>query len=625
MAFHDGFGERRTLEDASGSVDHLRLRQELSTVPSFEFALRERASRLVQFRHPAFARVRSIEHGLAADNTLIVVSDHAPGVRLAELIARAEASGVPIDLGVTLCLLRQLVSAVSILHETARDVAHGAIAPERLIVTPTGRLVVTEYVLGSALEQLLFSRDRYWTELRIPVPRAAGLARLDHQADVLQMGVVALSLVLGRRLNDDDNALKLPDLVASAAPLPEGFRQWLHRALHLDPRLAFPSAMEARLSFERVVEESGHDASPASLTALLLRLADDAPAPVKLAPSQPRPVLVAVPALAGIPPESVPVASLTPEHTLPVVPEHTEPVPVHTSSMFGSRQADYEETEIPSDVPAARGRSYSLMAATACAGVAAVGVVLMVAWPRISVGKPASPATGTLAVTTDPSGAPASVDGVSQGVTPITVTLNAGAHTLIVHGEHGDRTVPLMIAAGSQVAHYLDLPKAVLPAPPPEPAPVVLVAAPPTPAPQEGPLAGWVSVTSRFDVQLFEEGKLIGTSESDKTMVAAGKHEFEVVNDELGYRAKRTVQVVAGKVFGMTIDAPKGTIALNAVPWAEVTIDGERAGETPLGNVSLPIGAHDVVFRNPALGEQRYRVSLTLKAPARLSADLRKK
>ncbi len=70
---------------------------------------------------------------------------------------------------------------------------------------------------------------------------------------------------------------------------------------------------------------------------------------------------------------------------------------------------------------------------------------------------------------------------------------------------------------------------------------------------------------------------------------------------------------------------PKGTLALNAAPWAEVWIDGEKVGDTPIGNLSLAIGAHDVVFRNPDLGEQHHTVMVTLKEVVRLSVDLRKK
>ena len=97
------------------------------------------------------------------------------------------------------------------------------------------------------------------------------------------------------------------------------------------------------------------------------------------------------------------------------------------------------------------------------------------------------------------------------------------------------------------------------------------------------------------------------------------------MNEALGYRATRTVQVSPGKVTPMRVDIPKGTAALNAAPWAEVWIDGERLGDTPMGNVSLPIGTHDVLFRHPELGEQRHTVTVTMNATARLSVDMRKR
>jgi hypothetical protein len=139
------------------------------------------------------------------------------------------------------------------------------------------------------------------------------------------------------------------------------------------------------------------------------------------------------------------------------------------------------------------------------------------------------------------------------------------------------------------------------------------------------PVSGWVSVSAPADVQLFENKRLLGSSQSDRIMVSAGRHEFEFVNDTLGYRTTKTVQVLAGKVASVKVEWPKGTIALNAIPWADVWIDGEKVGETPIGNLTVPIGSHEVVFRHPDLGEQRHAVSVTANAPARVSVDMRKK
>ena len=138
-------------------------------------------------------------------------------------------------------------------------------------------------------------------------------------------------------------------------------------------------------------------------------------------------------------------------------------------------------------------------------------------------------------------------------------------------------------------------------------------------------ISGWVSVSSPVPVQLFENGKLLGTNQTDRVMVSAGSHQIEVVNEALGYRVIHSVQVPAGKVAPITIKLPNGTIALNAIPWAEVWIDGQKVGETPIGNLSVSVGSHEIIFRHPDLGEQRQTVTVTLATPARVTIDLRKK
>src|SRR5262249_53931570 len=139
---------------------------------------------------------------------------------------------------------------------------HGAIGPERIIVTPNARIVIAEYVLGAALEQLRFSRERYWRELRIALPAAPGLPRFDHRADVTQVGIVALSLILGRLLHEDEYIARAGDVIASARamspkgglePLSAGLRTWLSRALQLDARHSFASALDARAELEKLL------------------------------------------------------------------------------------------------------------------------------------------------------------------------------------------------------------------------------------------------------------------------------------------------------------------------------------------------------------------------------------
>jgi hypothetical protein len=216
----------------------------------------------------------------------------------------------------------------------------------------------------------------------------------------------------------------------------------------------------------------------------------------------------------------------------------------------------------------------------------------------------AADAAGQLQVKSEPSGARVSVDGTPRGTAPLLVSsLTPGEHTVTLESDLGSVKQTVTIESGATASLVVPLGA----------------------APTASPASGWVSISAPFDVQVFEGGRVIGTSESDKIMVTAGRHDIDMVNDALGYRASKTIQVPAGKVSTVAVEVPKGTIALNAIPWAEVWIDGDKIGETPIGNYALPIGNHDVVFRHPDLGEQHYTAAVGLKSPARLSVDLRKK
>jgi len=216
----------------------------------------------------------------------------------------------------------------------------------------------------------------------------------------------------------------------------------------------------------------------------------------------------------------------------------------------------------------------------------------------------AAPATvGQLQIRSEPAGASVSVDGTPRGRAPVLVeNLKPGDHTVVLESEYGAVKHTVSVAAATTASLVVPL------------------------APAEGaPVSGWLSVTAPVDVQIFENKRLLGTSQSERIMVSSGRHDIEIVNEVVGYRSAKTVQVPAGRVTAIKVEWPRGSIAINAVPWAEVWVDGDRVGETPIGNYSLPIGPHEIVFRHPELGELRQVTTVSLRAPARVSVDLRKK
>jgi hypothetical protein len=107
-------------------------------------------------------------------------------------------------------------------------------------------------------------------------------------------------------------------------------------------------------------------------------------------------------------------------------------------------------------------------------------------------------------------------------------------------------------------------------------------------------------------------------------MLSPGNHELDFVNDQFAFRESSRMSVSAGRGGPVSLTIPRMAMNINALPWAEVYVDGTRVGDTPLANVMLPIGDHEVVFRHPQLGEKRQMARLTQREPLRVSVDMRR-
>ncbi len=754
--FCDGLGDRVVAADgATGELlQILRIRPALTAVPSFEFALRERAARLANFRHAYYGRVRRIDRVAVPGPGLSIVSDHVEGTRLSDILRVAHERNLELDINTALCLIRQLVPAVALLHENAREVAHGLLAPERLIVTPHARLVIVEHVLAAAVEQLQFGRERLWQDFRIAMPPSAGLARFDHRADVTAIGLVALALVLGRPIDTHEFPAQIPTLLNEARersalgeeqPLSAPLRDWLARALQVDPRRAFASAPEALSSLEEIVaDDSMYVAAPVALETFMSRyiaallelpgepmLAPEAsvfmppasaakvtsphtPAVGTTAPATPaasRPAAFApqpppVP-LAPAEASSVPSAAQPPAYVPAAPVPATHDTWANATTPAGSGSAAREITDlIPSadlkvthDIPEASKPLFNpdapftlpqqvdavkpktmrprLNVSRKVVLIAAAVILLagggLFASRYVSTGGAGAPSSGTLVVQSNPAGVQVFVDGVDRGQTPARLTVPPGAHILELRGRGVPRVIPLNITAGAEVSHHLEfantpetgslrvesqpagakvvvdgtdrgiapitvadlLPgdhEVVLQTPIASARHVVNVQAGGTAslvtpvasaATAAGPVSGWLAVKSPFSLEIREDGKIIGTSEADRLMLAAGRHEVQLVSETMGYRVTRVINVMPGKTESLKVDLPNGIVNLNATPWAEVFVDGQRVGETPIGNLSMPIGPHEIVFRHPQFGEKRHAISVTLNGPMRVSMDMK--
>ena len=179
-----------------------------------------------------------------------------------------------------LFLLRQVASVSTALQACGPDIAHGSLGPERVVLSPAGRVLVVEYVLGAALEHLpALPADRMWKEYRLAVPQDGEFPRFGQHTDVLQLGIIALSLVHNRLLKRDEYPGRVADLLDAATesqltgarqPLGRVLRDWLEHALGVAAGASRWTMADAQRGLDWIVSaEGGYFSTPVGLEPLL--------------------------------------------------------------------------------------------------------------------------------------------------------------------------------------------------------------------------------------------------------------------------------------------------------------------------------------------------------------------
>jgi hypothetical protein len=214
-----------------------------------------------------------------------------------------------------------------------------------------------------------------------------------------------------------------------------------------------------------------------------------------------------------------------------------------------------------------------------------------------------------LRIETDGPGAEVSIDGRSYGTTPVTAdTLGVGEHQVVIRSAGRTVRQAVTLEAGTNTTLVVPI-GAVVPG---------------RTTRSATSTSGWLQVRSPMDVSVLVGDRLLGTGRAGPISLPAGSHTLEFRDEQLGYEDLRTVTVPAGRTTTIDIPAPSGRLNVNALPWAEVWVDGRRVGETPLANLELSAGRHEVILRHPTLGEHRRQVIVAAGGPTRLSLDLRK-
>jgi hypothetical protein len=508
--FDDGLGQRVvTRLSPSEAFEALRLVDPLGADPRCAPALTAGIAAVAGFAHPAFQPPPALDAPQSSGGRAVIVSAYTPGRRLSDILRDAESAERPIETSLALYLLQALLGALKALHAHGHGVFHGAIGPERVMVTPDLRVLVLDHALGPMLAALAGDDPREtWQRYGIAVPAPGPHPPLSPLTDQFQIALVGLALLLGRRLRSYEFPGEVPSLLASATeidltgqpiPLDPLLREWFARALLVSENGPYPDLEAAEADFALLLsDESGHVAAPLGLRVvpeplvpLLARAAQSGILggnPIETAEVQLPPTL-GKPAAAPPDPPQPPGSTREPAAVLAFAPpdDHRTPVPVtqpvieghapdpvaasssllHLASALETRKGApaLDPPPLPEPPPEgwlerarASGWPLHVLVVAATIGILMTAGVVAGAHYLLIGRRPAR-----LAVESVPPGATVSRDGQEIGKTPLEIELPRGGHYLHVQGRHSSQTLSLVLRAGEHRRERVELPEAGTP------------------------------------------------------------------------------------------------------------------------------------------------------------------
>jgi len=200
---------------------------------------------------------------------------------------------------------------------------------------------------------------------------------------------------------------------------------------------------------------------------------------------------------------------------------------------------------------------------------------------------------GKLIVESDPTGAKVSIDGKPRGATPLTLTdVGVGSHIVVIDSAKGSirRNVEVTSERETTLSETI--------------------------------FSGFLKVFAPFEVTVSEAGHPLRLDERTQLMLAPGVHELRFENKQLGFYGTRKIEIEPGKTATVTLTPGGSTLSVTASAPAEVFVDGQRVGDTPLVDYPVALGSRDIVVKGAA-GERRFTETVTTR-PLRLEVDFAK-
>ena len=190
------------------------LKEEYTGDPGFLERFRAEARHTAALSHPHIAGI--YDYG-EVDSSAYLVMELVPGEPLGDLLAREGPLESPRAMG----LLAQAAAGLSAAH--AAGVVHRDVKPGNLLVTPDGRVKVTDFGIARAGDQVpLTATGQVMGTAQYLAPEQAMGHAATPASDVYALGVVAFEALTGSRPFEGDSqvAVAMAHVNAAPAPLP---------------------------------------------------------------------------------------------------------------------------------------------------------------------------------------------------------------------------------------------------------------------------------------------------------------------------------------------------------------------------------------------------------------------
>jgi eukaryotic-like serine/threonine-protein kinase len=541
-----------------------RVLPHLAQDPSFIQMFLDEARLAASLSHPNIVQIYDL--GEEAGDYFIAM-EYLAGEDLAHVLEASAAQQSPVPIPVAARLVALAAGALHHAHELKdaeqrpRGIVHRDVSPANLLLTYQGTLKVLDFGIAQAQSRSHHTEvGQLKGKAGYMSPEQLRAGPVDRRADVWALGVCLHELLTGRRLFQGSSVAQLA-LAVCEQPIrpPSAFREgvpseldaWVLAALHRDLSARLPNAEVLGRGLDEVVRQLGQPVGEAELAAFLERLFGKERGQARMAlvhAVEGAPGAVAGSAGPG-------TAALSERSAL-----HQQPT-LMTQGMFGSRPA----------LPVVRrGKSRLLWS------VLAAGVLLWGAWGsrRWWAAGRAGPSEALRAAREGAVPAPAGEPGIASPPPVVEQSLQGQA----------SREGTPDASASTSIRPLRDPTDSTL-------------AGGGSPGPR-GARTGTLSLSANLRGTAFLGPKNLGRLPLSRVKVPSGQHRIRVVSDEkvikeLSIRVSPGQHAVAEALFR------KGKLNITVEPWADVWLDGQPLGQTPLAAREAWEGEHALKLVGP--------------------------